>query len=138
MRPIIAAALAVCVPLVLGAQSPESSIVPAAKPVKASTYESVVQGMSCKQKASGPMECEYKVGTSLRFIISGVGQQDVVITFHNVASDGDFLASVAPLHGCVLVQPRSDNSNTNLAFVSPADGKIHRTWNACIKQPLKK
>jgi hypothetical protein len=136
---VASAAFAAVLPFALAAQAPGAQSQPA-QAAKSSTYNQVVQGMSCKQQPSGQMDCEYKVGTSVRFIIQGVGQQDVVITFHNVASEGDYLASVAPLHGCVVVQPKSDNnmSSTNLAFVSPQDGKIHRTWNACIKQPPKK
>lgn len=79
------------------------------------------------------MDCDYKVGKSLRFSVSGVGQQDVVINFLKVDSDEDFVASIAPLHGCIVVRAthtRSD-STASLAFVSPQDGKIYRNWNTC-------
>ena len=85
------------------------------------------------------MDCEYKVGKSLRFLIAGVGQQDVVINFYKVDVDEDYFASVAPLHGCVVVTPASARSDTtsSLAFVSPQDGKIYRNWNTCLKTAKK-
>jgi hypothetical protein len=99
------------------------------------TYEAVIQGMSCKQQSSGRLDCEYKVGKSLWFHISGVGQSDVVINFFRVNLEEDFVASVAPLHGCVVVRPSaSPDSVASLAFVSPVDGKIYRTWNSCASK----
>ena len=79
------------------------------------------------------MNCEYRVGKSLRFVVSGVGQQDVMIDFFKVDADQDYSASVAPLHGCIVVRPSQSKSDTtaNLAFVSPQDGKIYRNWNTC-------
>jgi hypothetical protein len=100
------------------------------------TYEAVVQGMSCRQQSSGRLDCEYKVGKSLRFHIAGVGQQDVMINFLKVDQDEDYIASVAPLHGCVVVRPagaRADSTAT-LAFVSPVDGKIYKNWNTCASK----
>lgn len=85
------------------------------------------------------MDCEYRVGKSLRFLIAGVGQRDVVINFFKVDVDEDYFASVAPLHGCVVVTPASARSDTtsSLAFVSPQDGKIYRNWNTCLKTAKK-
>jgi hypothetical protein len=113
----------------LEAQSPPPTLAAATK-----TYDAVVQGMSCKQRSSGEMDCEYKVGNSLRFVIARVGQKDVAVTFLRVDADNDYFASVVPLHSCVVVKPaRASDTTTNLAFVSPQDGKIHRSWNACLK-----
>ena len=114
---------------------------PAPDSVRNTTYDAVVRGMSCKQKASGEMTCEYKVGTSLRFDIVGVGQADVSVSFYKVEEGGAFSASMAPLNGCVRVVPRNDSSATapvDLAFVSPSDGKVYRTWNACLKLPVRR
>ena len=108
---------------------------------KSTTYDAVVRGMSCKQKSSGEMTCEYKVGTSLRFEIVGVGQADVSVNFYKVDEQGSFSASMAPLNGCVRVVPQGDSSATaptDLAFVSPSDGKVYRTWNACLKLPVRR
>lgn len=91
--------------------------------------------MSCKQLSSGRLDCEYKVGTSLRFQISGIGQPDAVVNFQHVDPQGPFMAGIAPLHGCVIVrptQPRPD-STASAAFVSPHDGKVYRNWNTCLK-----
>jgi hypothetical protein len=77
------------------------------------------------------MDCDYKVGKSLRFSVAGVGQQDVVINFIKVDSDQDYIASIAPLHGCIVVRATRTDSTTSVAFVSPQDGKIYRNWNTC-------
>ena len=100
------------------------------------TYDAVVQGMSCRQQTSGRLDCEYKVGKSLWFLVAGVGQQDVMVNFFKVNADEDFVASISPLHGCVVVKPsggRTDSTAT-LAFVSPVDGKIYRNWNTCASK----
>jgi hypothetical protein len=129
----LVAALATAIPATVSAQAPQGA------PAANKTYDAVVDGMSCKQQQNGRMDCEYKVGKSLRFVVNGVGQQDVVVNFFKVDADEDYYASVAPLHGCVVVRPvvaKSDTA-TNLAFVSPQDGKIYRNWNTCLK-PAKK
>lgn len=133
--------MAVALPGVLGSQSPRS-IPPATNaspPGPNRTYDAVLLGMSCKQQPSGRMDCEYKVGRSLRFLVSGVGQLDVVINFFKVDAEDDYLASVAPLHGCVVVRPAGASSDTtsNVAFVSSQDGKVYRNWNTCLRTTKK-
>jgi hypothetical protein len=99
------------------------------------TYEAVVAGMSCRQLPSGRLDCEYKVGTSLRFNIAGVGQPDAVVNFQEVNPQGEYVAGIAPLHGCVIVRPSRPHpdSTSSTAFVSPNDGKVYRNWNTCLK-----
>lgn len=121
---------AIALPMSLAAQTQQATA-PAPAPNK--TYDAVIQGMSCRQQSSGRMDCEYRVGKSLRFTIAGVGQSDVVVNFLKVDVDEDFVASVAPLHGCVVIRPANTRADTTsqLAFVSPQDGKIYRNWNTC-------
>jgi hypothetical protein len=98
------------------------------------TYDAVLEGMTCRQRQSGEMDCEYKVGRSLHFLIAGVGQPDVAITFFKVDTAGDYYASFAVLHGCVVVRPtRVQTDTTMFAFVSPRDGKTYRNWPTCRK-----
>lgn len=91
--------------------------------------------MACKQLTSGRLDCEYKVGRSLRFQIAGVGQVDAVVNFFQVDPEGDYVAGIAPLHGCVIVRPAkaASDSTAGQAFVSPNDGKVYRNWNTCLK-----
>lgn len=128
-RSLALAALAL--PMSLAAQTQQANASTPTVPNK--TYDAIIHGMSCKQQSSGRMDCEYRVGKSLRFTIAGVGQPDVVVNFFKVDVDEDFYASVAPLHGCVVVRPASarSDSTTQIAFVSPQDGKIYRNWNTC-------
>ena len=95
--------------------------------------------MSCKQITSGRLDCDYKVGNSLRFSIAGIGQPDAVVNFLEVDPQGDYMAGIAPLHGCVIVRPtraRADSTPSS-AFVSPTDGKVYRNWNTCLK-PIRR
>ena len=108
---------------------------PATTPTPNAAYEAVVAGMSCKQISSGRLDCDYKVGSALRFTIAGVGQSDAVVNFYQVDPQGDFMAGIAPLHGCVIVRPTQQRADStgSAAFVSPHDGKVYRNWNTCLK-----
>ena len=109
-----------------------------------SAFDALLDGMSCKQQKNGQIRCDYQVGSSLRFAIAGVGQEDVVVSFVHLDSLGDFFASVAPLHGCVVVKPKRPeeaaraaglhptDSVATFAYVSPRNGKVYRTWSACL------
>lgn len=82
------------------------------------------------------MDCEYRVGHAVRFVVAGVGQDDVVISFVQVDSAGDYSASIVPLHGCVVVNPTrataQADSVATFAYVSPRTGKVYHTWAACL------
>jgi hypothetical protein len=136
---MVAAALAL--PGVSRAQQPQAlpAGVTATAPGASRVYDAVLLGMSCRQQPSGRMDCEYRVGRSLRFLIAGVGQQDVIINFFKVDADDDYVASVAPLHGCVVVRPASARADTtgSAAFVSSQDGKVYRNWNTCLRTTKK-
>jgi hypothetical protein len=100
-----------------------------------STYDAVVAGMSCKQQSSGQLDCDFRVGKSLRFTIAGVGLDDAAITFFKVDFDGDYFATVGVQHGCVVIKPAKPTRGSGLhyAFVSPRDGKVYRDWPTCSK-----
>lgn len=76
------------------------------------------------------MDCEYRVGSALRFSIAGVGQDDALIQFTRVDSTGGFVAGFAALHGCVVIRPVGDSAAAS-AFVSPRDGRVYRAWQLC-------
>jgi len=99
-----------------------------------STYDTVVAGMKCEQNSMASMECDYRVGRSLHFNIAGVGQKDASITFFQASWDGDYYASVGVLHGCVVVKTGKAVEGPRVfdfAFVSPRNGKVYSTWQAC-------
>jgi hypothetical protein len=65
--------------------------------------------------------------------VAGVGQEDVAVVLLQADSNSEFVASVVPLHGCVVVKPvRTADSAATFAFVSPKTGKVYRTWSACL------
>jgi hypothetical protein len=100
------------------------------------TYDAVVKGMSCRQRQSGEMDCEYQVGKSLRFMIAGVSQPDAAVMFYKVDGDDEYTAGVIALHGCVVIKPAKAtgaDSVSRFAFVSPRDGKAYRDWQSCFK-----
>ena len=97
------------------------------------TYDAVVRGLKCTQQNSGQLDCDYRVGRSLRLEIAGDGQSDAAITFYKVDFDGDFYATVGVLHGCVVVKPshHPPGQFSQFAFISPKDGKVYRDWQTC-------
>ena len=107
--------------------------------VRNPTYDVTIEGMSCRQQPSGRLDCEYRVGGSLRFVIAGVGQDDVAVSFFRVDSIGDYYAGYAALHGCVVIKPTRQvrDSVASFAFVSPRDGKVYRSWQNC-HQPARR
>lgn len=75
------------------------------------------------------------MGKDLHFAIAGVGEADGTVTFYKVNKDGDFYASFGLQHQCVIVKtgakPPKGVSPLALAFVSPKNGKVYRTWDEC-------
>lgn len=116
------------------------SIAVAATP---STLDMVLKGKSCRETNSQVIECEYKVGKNLYINIAGVGQPDAQISFLRTDHEGDFYASLGIAHGCVIVKrgPKSLSKEENFsgpgsivdfAFISPKNGKVYPTWEACV------
>lgn len=103
------------------------------------TYDAVVKGMSRKQSsiAGLQLDCDYRVGQDLHFVIAGAGQDDAAFTVLRTAGyDGDYYATFGVLHGCVIVKPGSRSRRPallDMAFVSPTDGKVYRTWQECAQ-----
>ena len=124
--------------VVLGGQAKAQS---AGRP----TYEAVVKGMSCKQQTSlavTQLDCEYRVGRSLEFVIAGVGQSDAAITVvRSNGYDADYYASIGVAHGCVIVKPGAAareaalrrGIDADFAFVSPKNGKVYKVWQECAR-----
>jgi len=105
------------------------------------TYDLTVSGKSCVEGQSQQLECTYQVGKDLNIAISGIGQPDTSITFMKSDLGGDFYASHGLLHGCIIVK-RGDKgitsdqltgagSITDLAFISPQNGKVYTNWKDC-------
>ena len=101
------------------------------------TYDIVVSGMKCQQNSLGDMECNYRVGRSLHFGIVGVGQKDPqAIYFYEASMKGDYFAVLGLTHGCVVVRPGlalPEWQRLSLAFVSPKNGRVYRTWESCAE-----
>jgi hypothetical protein len=104
-----------------------------------SMYDLVLAGKDCKAgKTMQTLSCEYRVGTDLRFSIDGIGDPDTGISFLRSSFDGDYFATVGVMHGCVIVKHGEKTlpeyltpSMADLAFVSPKNGKVYRTWQEC-------
>ena len=99
-------------------------------------YEAVLSGKTCKDNpANQSIDCEYKVGSGLHFLIEGLGQPDTGITFLKSSVNDDFFASFGVLHGCVIVgKGEKSGAMANVpdfAFVSPKNGKVYKSWEEC-------
>lgn len=109
-----------------------------APPASNKTYDAVVEGMTCRQRQSGRLDCSYRVGDAVRFAIIGVGQDDAVVNFVKVDSAAGYVAGFAALHGCVIVKrATAGDSLAPLAFVSPRDGRVYRVWQLCRQPPRR-
>ena len=95
-----------------------------------STYDVVMSGKKCSEQNSiQQLDCKYVVGKSLSFEISGIGMRDRGVTVYKSDFDGDYYISYGVGHGCVIV--KNSKNILNLAFVSPKNGKVYKTWEAC-------
>lgn len=96
------------------------------------TYENTVKGKKCSEKQNQQIECDYKIGNDLNITISGIGQTDTGITFMKSNYDGDFYATYALLHSCIIIKPgKKIEKFMDYAFISPRTGKVFKTWQSC-------
>ena len=102
--------------------------------------------MSCKQSSldssESQLDCVYRVGRDLEFVIAGVGGSDAGITVTKTSGySGDYYATFGVMHGCVIVKPGSatiraemtSGVHSDMAFVSPKTGKVYTSWPECKK-----
>lgn len=102
-------------------------------------YTLVTNGMRCNQGGAGTsaesqMVCDYSVGDGLQFRVIAVGAADAGIEFEKVLPNSPYRAAMSLKHGCVIVEPRAENSAGRLpqfAFVSPRTGKVYHSWEDC-------
>lgn len=97
-------------------------------------YEDTFSGKKCKESEfHQQLDCEYKVGKDLEFSIDGIGMPDTGVTFVRSNFSGDYYATFGLLHGCIIVKhgKASRLSILDVAFVSPKNGKVYKTWEAC-------
>lgn len=105
------------------------------------TYDAVIKGMTCKsQRGTGQLDCEYKVGHDLNFILVGIGEPDAAFTVFKADFDGDYYVTFpiekSSTHHCAIVKPGKKSSATvkralDMAFVSPVSGHVFKTWREC-------
>ena len=109
-----------------------------ASPTHLSTFEVVARGRTCSQSTIDPRQtdCVFRVGKDLWFSIAGTGTRDAGIAFMKADIDGDYYASFGLRHGCVIVWPGRQLPSakvTDLAFVSPVNGRVYRSWESCAQ-----
>lgn len=100
-----------------------------------SIHELTLKGNQCQENPGQSLECENRIGKTLRMAITGIGQTDTAITFMTSDIKGDFYVPIGGLHGCVIVKPTLELINLQHAFdfacISPRTGKVYRTWQEC-------
>jgi hypothetical protein len=94
-----------------------------------STYDTVLAGKKCQEDKSQNLSCSYSVGKSLSIEILDIGLPDSSVRFNKSDFDGDFYGAYGMLHGCIIIKNKKEIFS--LAFVSPRNGKIYRTWQEC-------
>ena len=95
-----------------------------------STYELLLRAKACSN-SSNQINCKYQLGKSFSMEIAGVGQNDTSINFFKSDFDGEFYGKVGVLHGCAIVA--RSNLISDMAFVSPKNGKVYKTWPECAE-----
>ncbi len=98
-------------------------------------YENTMAGKKCEEYNNQQLDCKFKVGKDLYFIVVGIGLPDTAVTFMQSNIDGDYYASYGLMHGCVIVKHGKKNFDISLlvdfAFVSPKNAKVYKTWKEC-------
>ena len=98
------------------------------------TFDLIVKGKSCVEQRSQQIDCDYKIGTDFWLSIAAVGSRDAGITFMKSDLNGRYYGTVGVAHGCVIVKTGTGNPTRNpsdLAFVSPKNGKVYHDWPSC-------
>ena len=95
----------------------------------ADTYDALLAGKKCQQMFNQLLSCSYKIGDSLFIEIPGIGVPDAAITFLKSDADGGYYGKYGLLHGCAIVSSTKDLAD--VAFISPRNGKVYRTWQEC-------
>jgi hypothetical protein len=113
---------------------------PAVADAPVSLYDLVLKSKKCHAQAEefgGDIECNYRIGKDLHIAIVAVGEELASVKFFRSSFDGDFYGSIGMMHGCVIVQPGKAApppvDRLGFAFISPKNGKVYRTWEACQK-----
>ncbi len=105
-------------------------------------FAAATAGATCTQNVTGARLCHYKIGR-LAISIAAVGESDAGISVLHSDIGDDFYARFAVQHGCIIVAagkaaPKQALAvGGDLAFISPRDGKVYKTWQECsrVKAP---
>ena len=107
---------------------------------RVSLYDRVLKAKKCHAQAEefgGDIECNYQIGKDLHIVIVPVGEDLTGVKFFRSSFEGEFYGSVGMMHGCIIIQPGKAAPPTvnpfEVAFISPKNGKVYRTWEACRK-----
>jgi hypothetical protein len=95
------------------------------------TFEEVLSGRKCSEgSVTQTVSCEFKV-RDLWFAVALDPKMPGVTVFKN-DWDGYFYLGFGAAHGCFIVKPgKRTLGPPDMAFVSPWDGKVYRTWEEC-------
>lgn len=109
-------------------------MLPLGHSIAGSAYDQTLKGKKCKVDSQQQLGCEYKVGNDLEFSIDGIGTPSTGITFIRANYyTGDYYAKYGLLHGCVVVTHGKKYLGfmRDFSFISPKNGKVYKTWEAC-------
>lgn len=93
------------------------------------TYDSALQGKECKDDSMQQLTCEYRLGSGLHISIIALGSPYAAVYFRRADFEADYYVVLGLLHGCLIIKRKANISD--LAFISPKNGKIYRGWREC-------
>lgn len=99
-----------------------------------STYELILSGKQCEESQDQQVNCNYRIRNDFWLSVAGVGDSSVGVAFMKSEFEGNYFGTYGGWHGCVVIQPGAANKSaeySDVAFVSPRNGKVYRTWADC-------
>lgn len=99
-----------------------------------STYDLILSGKQCEESQNQQINCNYRIRNDFWLSLAGVGTPSVGVAFMKSEFEGNYYGTYGTMHGCVIIQPGTANKSSeypNVAFVSPLNGKVYRTWADC-------
>lgn len=99
-------------------------------------YLAVRHGTHCDLEADHALTCRYRIGASLEFVLTRVGEPGLRLEVLRNARDGDYALDPEPHGPCLVVRHGwsarpAAGAERNIAAISAVNGVAYRTLREC-------
>ena len=99
-------------------------------------YTAVAHGTKCDMTPDGALHCRYRVGASLEFVLTRVGEPDVALDVRRDNREGDYTLDPVRHGPCLFVRygwaaRPAPGMEYSYATVSLVNGQVYRTLERC-------